>query len=201
MEPWVAILIGAAGTWVIALIALGQRFTSYWLRPTLYVEVAGFSGTMATHGNGRKARYFLMRVGNRRRIPPAHEVQLALTRIEKSGSHGPEILFDEIMPLGWIRQELSPLLTRTVGPNALAALFFVQEDNVLGLTPAIPSSGALATHFPRFHQAPVTLWIILQAVSLEADSRSIRLKIEWNGPWHEGKSEIERACRVSLDPV
>jgi hypothetical protein len=104
METSVAILIGAAGTWLIAVIALWQRFTSYFLRPTLRVEVDGFSGTIARHGNGREARYYLMRVENPRRVPPAHEVQLVLTRIERSGAHGPEILFDEIMPLGWVNR-------------------------------------------------------------------------------------------------
>ena len=62
METWVAILIGAAGTWLIAVIALSQRLTSYFLRPTLGVELDGFSGTIATHGNGRKARYYLTRL-------------------------------------------------------------------------------------------------------------------------------------------
>jgi hypothetical protein len=201
METWKAILIGAAGTWVIAVIALAQRFGALFLRPTLRVEMEGFSGTIARHGNGLSARYYLMRVRNPRRVPPADEVQLVLTQIEKSGPHGPEMLFDEIMPLGWARQELAPLLTRKIGPDALAALFFVQEDGVLGLTPAIPSSGALATHFPQFHKAPVTLWVMLRAVSIEADSRPIRLKIEWYGPWHAGRSEIESGCRVSIDPA
>ncbi|HEX3524829.1 MAG TPA: hypothetical protein VHT52_22420, partial [Stellaceae bacterium] len=126
METWKAILIGAAGTWVIAVIALAQRFGALFLRPTLQVEMDGFSRTISRHGNGLNARYYIMRVRNPRRVPPAEEVQLVLTRIEKSGSHGPEILFDEIMPVVWIRHELSPLLTRKIGPDALAALFFVQ---------------------------------------------------------------------------
>jgi hypothetical protein len=203
METWKAILIGAVGTWVIAVIAVAQRSTSGWLRPKLCVERNGFSGTIVTHPDGKRARYYLMRVRNPRRIPPAHEVQLVLTRLERSGAHGPEILFDEIMPFGWIRQELSPLLTRKIGPDALSALFFVQEDDVLRFTPAAASSGVIIVypHFHYNHQAPVTLWVTLQAVSVEADSRPIRLKIEWNGPWHAGKSEIERACPVSLDPV
>jgi hypothetical protein len=49
METWKAILIGAAGTWVIAVIALAQRFGALFLRPTLRVEMEGFSGTIARH--------------------------------------------------------------------------------------------------------------------------------------------------------
>jgi hypothetical protein len=201
METWKAILIGAVGTWVIALIAVGQRFTSLWLRPKLRVESNGFSGTIAIHTDGRKARYYLMRVKNPHRIPPAHEVQLVLTLLERLGSQGRETLFDEIMPLGWVRQELSPILVRRIGSDALSALFFVQEDGVLRFTPAGALSGIVYQHFPYDHQAPVTLWVTLQAVSVEADSLPIRLKIEWRGPWHVGKSEIERACSVSIDPM
>ena len=112
-----------------------------------------------------------------------------LTRIEKSGQHGPEILFDEIMPMGWVRQELSPLLTRTVGSDQLASVFFVQTDGTLGFTPTISPSG-LASHFPQLHQGRNTFWITLRAVSIEADSHSNRLKIEWSGQWHPGKAEI-----------
>jgi hypothetical protein len=138
MEPWQAILIGATGTWLIAMIALGDRFISYFLKPTLHVQKGAFSGTLATHQNRQKARYYLIRVQNPKRIPPAHEVELVLTKIEKSGPSGAEILFDEVMPLSWQRQELYPLRTRSIGPDAIAALFFVQEDGTLGFAGPFP---------------------------------------------------------------
>lgn len=200
MSNSTAILIGAAGTWLIAVLALTQRLGPYFFRPKLTVEADGFSGTLATHNNGLKARYFLMRVRNPRRIPAAHDVQLVIFRIEKSGEHGPEILFDEVIPLLWIRHELNPLLTRTIGPDALAALFYIQENGALAITPAVGPGGSSPIHFPRDHQQPVTLSITLRAIAMEVDSRSIRLKIEWKGPWRAGKAEIEAACRVSLDP-
>lgn len=201
MEPWKAILIGAIGTWIIAIIAVGDRFISYLLKPKLHVDKGTFSGMLPTHTNGKKARYYLIRVKNPKRIPPAHEVELVLTRIEKSGARGPEILFDEIMPLMWQRQELYPLRTRTIGADAIAALFYVQDDGTLGFVPALSPGGGLATHFPREHAGRSTLWVTLQAISTEADSPPIRLKIEWDGQWHAGKAEIEKRCNVSVDPV
>ena len=91
------------------------------------------------------------------------------------------------------------LLTRAVGSDQLASIFFVQTDGTLGFTPAITPSG-LASHFPHLHQGRNTFWITLRAVSIEADSPSSRLKIEWSGEWHPGKAEIEKACQVSVDP-
>jgi hypothetical protein len=191
--------IGVLGTWAIAALAIwGEQIRSRWVRPELRIEREGFSGTVATHENGKKARYYFIRVKNPARIPPAHEVQLVLTRIEKSGQFEPETLFDEIMPVAWARQELSPLLTRTVGSDQLANIFFVQADGILGFTPAMLPS-RIPSHFPYLHQGPATLWVTLRAVSIEADSRSIRLKIEWSGQWYPSKAEIENACKVSVD--
>jgi len=82
----------------------------------------------------QSARYYLVRVSNGRAVRSAHEVQLALTRMERSGAKGIETLFDKIMPLSWQRQELHPLLTRTVGTDAIAVLFFLQGDGLLGFT-------------------------------------------------------------------
>ena len=195
---------GVLGTWAVAVLAIwGDSLRSRLFKPVLHVETDGFSGAVATHQNGHKARYYNIRVKNPKRelsLARAHEVQVILTRVEKFGAHGPEVLFDEMMPLPWLRGEYDRLLTRTVGPDGLAQLFFVQDDGTLGITPAIPPNGGLSEHFPREHKGPSTLWVSLRAVSIEADSPLIRLRIEWNGHWHAGKAEIERACLVSVDP-
>jgi hypothetical protein len=193
-------IAGVLGTWAIAALAIwGDTLRSRFFKPVLHIEKDGFSGTVGTHQNGHKARYYNIRVKNRKRqltLAQAHEVQVVLTRIEKSGSHGPEVLFDEMMPLPWLRGEYDRLLTRTVGSDGLAQLFFVQDDGILGITPAIPPNGMLLGHFPREHTGRSTLWVTLRAVSIEADSPPIRLKIEWSGTWHAGKAEIEDACPV-----
>jgi hypothetical protein len=176
--PHVIAALTAVSTLAAVIVSLCLAFAARRAnKPGLRILPDGFSGNIVTHQDNRKARYYLLRVANpRRTIRSAHDVQLLFTRIEKSGSHGPEILFDEIMPVGWIRQELYTLPTRIVGPDAQAALFYVQEDGLLEFTPARPT----ATHFPLSHQSPVTLWVTLQAVSIEADSPPIRLKImEW----------------------
>jgi hypothetical protein len=201
MKTWQAILIGAAGTWLVAILAIwGERLRAWLFRPTLRVGKGEFSGTVGKHQDGKSARYYLVRVDNPSRFPPAHEVQLVLTRIEKSGQSGPEILFDEIMPLSWMRQELNSLLTRTVGTYQDAAVFFVQDDGMLAFTPMLTPRGELAGHFPREHRGPATLWVTLRALSVETDSPAMRLKIEWNGQWRSDKVGISVACSVTVDP-
>lgn len=201
METWQAILIGAVGTWVIAIIAVGDRALNYFFKPKLRVVDKGeFSGTLAKHGD-QKVRYYLIRVRNLNRTHPATDAELVATRIEKSGSAGRDILFDEFMPMGWVRQELYPSRARKIGRDAIAALFFVREDGALGLAPALGPDNVLAAHFPLIHRGRTTLWITLQATSTEVDSPPIRLKIAWDGQWHDGKAEIESGCMVSLDPL
>ena len=100
-----------------------------------------------------------------------------------------------MLPIWWQRQESNPLLTRTVGTDALATLFYVQEDGVLEFTPMIPVS-----HFPLTHHGTTTLSITLQALALEADSEPVRVKLDWDGVWHDGETEMKNHCIVSLDP-
>ena len=91
METWVAIIIGAVGTWFIAIFAIADRVKSWWIKPELRVDKGSFSSTVAIHGNGKRARYYLVRVRNHRMVPPAHEAQLVLTRLEKSGASEPVV--------------------------------------------------------------------------------------------------------------
>jgi hypothetical protein len=196
VDTWIAILIGAVGTWIIALVAVGDRL----IGPRLRVGKGDFSGTMGQHAAGCWARYYLVPVSNtRRRFRKAHKVQLVITRIEKSGEQGRHNIFDEIMPVSWIRQELYTVLTRTVGPNQHAALFFIQENGLLSLTPMLTPTGQLPSHFPKDHNGPTTLWITLQAISDEADSSPICLKISWNGEWRKDKLGLENVCSVTVE--
>ena len=166
-------------------------------QPKLVIDQGEFSGTLATHSNGQRARYYFVQVRNLLRSQPVHEAELLLIRIEKEGVG---TLFDEFMPLTWVRQELYPTRSRVIGPDQTASLFFIQQDGLLGLTPSLAPGGVLATHFPLFHPGAVTLWITLQATSTETDSPLVRLKIAWNGLWSDDKTNLAANCVVSVDP-
>ena len=98
IEAWQAILIGAAGTWIIALIAVGDRL----IKPKLRVRKQGFSPNISHHDNVA-VRYYLVQASNsRRRFRTAHEVQLIITRIERQVGNVRQTIWDEIMPLSWV---------------------------------------------------------------------------------------------------
>ena len=65
METWKAILIGALGTWLVAIFAIwGEWLRSRLFKPELRVSKGEFSGNVATHLNGKRARYYLVSVQN-----------------------------------------------------------------------------------------------------------------------------------------
>ena len=194
MQPWQAILIGAAGTWVVAILAIwGEKIRLWLFKPTLDIGQGEFSGTMARHAGDRSARYYKLPVRNPKRFPAAHEVQLVLTRIEKSGAHGPEIIFDEIMPLWWDRQELeAPSETHNrYGP--LCVPLFHTGRRLAGVY-----ASKLACSFPARTSGRHNALGDVADSSIEADSRSTRLKIDWNGQWRSDKIGLSTNCRVTV---
>jgi hypothetical protein len=197
MQPSTAILIGAAGTWAVAFMALfGDRVRSWLFKPKLSVVPEGLSG-LVKHGEGHMARYYLVSARNPTRFPMAHNAQLVLTRVEQPDAAGkPYLAFNEILPLAWQRDPTGRLLTRTIGPKAVADLFFVQDDGLLQLpiTPAVTPN-----HFPAVHKGNTTLWMTLQAVADEADSPPVRFRIDYNGQWHAGEAEMGRNVTVSIE--
>jgi hypothetical protein len=114
-----------------------------------------------------------------------------MEEIRAGGTNEP--IFDEVLQVGWQRQETARTTTRIVGKDARASLFFVQDDGMLHFTPMPPS----VTHFRDTYPGPVTLRVTLQALSTEINSDPVTIQIVWQGVWHEGETEIQRYCTVS----
>jgi hypothetical protein len=188
--------IGVLGTWTIAALALwGDWFKSLFpiLRPALTIELIGPS-EIVPHNNGLKARYYHLRVRNvrPRRLPAAHEAQVLITRVEEPGVAGqPTIVFSQTVPLRWASQEIYPLL-RTIGPAADADFLWVQEDGKLQFMPLV-----MPGHFPNPPKGPANYWVTVQVRSVEAESQPLRLKVAWDGQWHDGATEIAKHLVVS----
>jgi hypothetical protein len=203
-SDWIA-AVGVLGTWVIALLALwGDWFKSLFpfLRPVLAIEPIGLGDPVdQTDSIGkviRTARYYQLRVKNVRpgRVPAAHEAQVLITRVEQPDAAGqPILVFGETVPLGWVRGEVYPLL-RTIGPAVDASLFWVGADGAFAFLPIV-----WPNHFPKPVKGAATFWITVQAQSIEADSRPLRLKIVWDGQWQPGASELAKHLIVLPDPL
>jgi hypothetical protein len=96
--------------------------------------------------------------------------------------------------LWWQRQESSRLLTRTIGPEAESALFYVRDDGVLQFMAIV-----MPNHFPAVHQGVTKLWVTLQAVANEADSPPVRLRIDYDGQWHIGDAEMQTHIKILIE--
>jgi hypothetical protein len=183
----------AVGTVAVAVLAIWGDHIRAWLDPPQLVLGPGSLSVLVNANNGRKQRYYLIRVRNKRRPRPAHEVRPMLTCLEERENDGFNKLFTERLFLQWDRQEsLWPELT--VGTDAFFSLFFIQDDGLLEFT----SSSSLV-HFPAQHQAG-TYRATVQAISEETDSKQYQVTIHWSGGWHDGNAEIKPHCRVEIDP-
>jgi hypothetical protein len=196
METWTAILIGAAGTWIVAIMAIwGEWVRSRLFKPKLEIVPKGL-GLVVTQNDGHKARYFSVSVRNPTRFPMAHDAQLVLTRVEQPDAAGnPYPVFEEILPLWWQRQEAARLMTRNIGTEQDSALFYVRDDGMIQFMAIV-----VPNHFPAQHRGVTKLWVTLQAVADEADSRPVRLRIDYDGQWHIGDAEMRtKHLRYSIE--
>jgi hypothetical protein len=183
---------------IIAVLAIwGERIRSRF-PPELIIEQIGLRDPVdQTDRDGkvvRRARYYHLCVKNvrPRRFPAAHEAEVLVTRVEEPGAEGQptKIVFPETVPVTWVRGEVYPL-RRTIGPDAEANLFQVGEDGGFEFELVVRPN-----HFPKPVKAPVKYWVTVQVRSTEAESKSVRYRIEWNGQWRE-QGEI---VAVSPDP-
>jgi hypothetical protein len=127
--------VGAFGPWVVAGAAIwGERIRAAVLRPNLHLKLASNVGEITEQAmmEGDRvtellpARYFHLRVINRRRFPAAHEVQIFMTKLEIPGPDGqPRLIYSVPLPFMWQYQELYPNPLRTIGYTTVAqAAFF-----------------------------------------------------------------------------
>lgn len=142
-----------------------------------------------------KSRKYLIRVSNScRHYLPAREVKLLITCVETEGAGGRPIeAFTERVPLQWERQELAGSASVTVGPDAYAILFYVQDDGLLKFTTIDQP-----TNFPIAEKGPKNYWVTLRAISIESDSPPIRYKVVWDGKWEDGESEMRNHINVEI---
>ena len=90
-----------------------------------------------------------------------------------------------------MRGEIYPLL-RTIGPDAEVNLLWVREDGWFQFEPIVwPSHFPTGTYWPRKVLGHGT------GSGTEADSEPRRFKIDWDGQWHDGATEIAQHLRVT----
>jgi hypothetical protein len=201
-SDWIR-LAGVIATWLVVILAIyGERIRSWLFRPALEVTLRNPRGELvpqirwleALQGRGRQiqARYYHVRVSNRRRFSPAHEVRVVMTLVESPGPDQlPQAVYSATLPLKWRNQEADPRPSRTIGADDFADLLYVNEEGALYLTPMITPN-----KFPLHHTGATMLWVTVQALSIEADSQPLRLQIAWDGQWDLGEAEMTNHLKI-----
>jgi hypothetical protein len=125
----------------------------------------------------------------------AREVEVVLTQLDIRGPDGePQTVFVGALPLLWQHQQLYNSRTRTIGRTTITEvdLLAVFEDRLqftLMVTPLnFPSTAVGETHF----------WVTVAARGLNGESRSLRLRVDWDGGWAAGTDEMARHLIIAI---
>jgi hypothetical protein len=75
-------------------------------------------------------------------------------------------------------------------------LFYVREG-LLQLIPALIPANLTNTFQPDAH-----FWITAVARGIDGESNTLRLKVDWDGTWESGDTEMSRHLRIkSVEPL
>jgi hypothetical protein len=181
----VAVAVGTIGAVLLALF--GQAFRAKFFPPKLTLQLDQDSELSYEGEEKIPARYYHLRVANSRRWSPTHEVRVVLLEYWEPGPDGRlQLAWQGDIPFGWRHQAVFPLL-RTIGGKAYADLCSVRKDVVLRIHVLIRPYN-LKTE----RKEKSTLVLTLQARGVEADSNVLRIRIIWDGGWHDGEAEMRR---------
>ncbi len=200
---------GVIGTWVIAIAAIwGEGIRAKLFRPDLRLKLVSSVGKLETQlvrievmRNDRLfiepkeifVRNYRLRVTNGTRFPKAEEVYVLVTRFDKRGpDERPQPYFtDEAFPVIW-RHRQQDQSSRTVGIATVADVDFmtVREDDLSLTLNMEPNAWA--------SQREQHLWVTVVARGLNGESAPLRLKIDWNGQWHAGDTEMGQHLKIKV---
>ncbi len=200
---WGVQFAAALGTFLAVLAALfGDALRRALIPPKLTLSLLNPQGSTtnadltAPDGTQRRtvARYYHVQVVNHRRWSPATHVRVSLRRVEQPAADGRFMpTWVGNVPLQWRFQEFEPSTTPTIGTPMAVDLCSVVKDKWLELHPLfIPTN--LDTRF----RERTDLILVLQAVSNEADSDTMRVRIAWDGKWSDDSTEMARHLTVQI---
>ena len=187
-----AVAVGTIGAVLVALF--GQAFRAKFFPPQLSLRLKSSEGEKSKVQNqfrgperSEDARYYHVTVSNARRWSPAHNLQVFLTAIEEPRpDQSLRFTWQGDVPIRWRNQEAVPL-SRTVGPDADADLCSVIKGKWLEIYPIIKPY-----NLEERRRESCDIVLRLQGRGDEADSIPVRVRISWDGNWHDGDREMKQ---------
>lgn len=190
----------ALGTLSAVGVALfGNWFRLRYFPPLLRIRLLNNDGeyiTMTNRETGAvagEARYYHLIASNPRRWFAATNTDVRLIQIEEAtadGSYRVEWVGD--VPIHCRNQSHNPL-KHDIGPSKHFDVCSVLNQGSCILLHPILTPNNLRTAWA----GPQHLVLSFQARSTEVDSDIVRIKIVWDGKWHEGANEMATHFRIS----
>ena len=138
-----------------------------------------------------EARYYHLRVSNKRPWRVATNVQVYLLSVEEPGPDKRfQLKWVNAIPMTWRHREIYPL-TRTVGSPIDCDLCSVVKEGYLQLHLLI-APNALPTHL----EGEQFMVLTVEARANEGVSKIRRIQIAWDGQWDKADSEMQKHVRI-----
>jgi len=181
MPAWVSEL-GVAAQVVIAVAAIwGEKIRAGLTRPRLHLTPVGGPGDaeprVLPNGNIVTVRCHRLQVRNHTRYTVANEVQVFISQIESREPSGRiRTTFTGAVPLAWQHEELYPKV-RNIGHStvALVNLLYRHGDTIR----LLPMTQQVPINVGDSIRGPLNFWITVMARGLNAESKPMRLEIQW----------------------
>jgi hypothetical protein len=185
LATW-AQVVGAIGTMLAVIVALfGAQLRRLLLRPRLDIGIGrkrGVPFAECAGGGDKPARWYHLHVSNPRRWPPISSVSVILYRIEwRDGDGRFKPAWEGALPVPWRypdTMEKTPDIGFARDCDLCVITFDGPTDPVLRLT--LGSYAGIEDRHTTY-RGKTELRLALKARGLETDSRSIRVRLDWDG--------------------
>jgi hypothetical protein len=174
----------AFGTIVVAVLAIwGDWIRHKWAGPKLRLALLDAVGSVTHRRDGKKGRYYKLRVWNDRKWSPATNVRVVLKSIFKPAADGTPTPQPLSGPLQLTWQWIVPQFpTIGAGEEICTYANLVQGEQFV-LSPYITPN-----NFVGLLKGNERMVIEVTAVSDTVESESLFLELSWNGQWSEDTS-------------
>jgi hypothetical protein len=136
----------AFGTIAVAVVAVwGHVIKARWLGPKLCISLNDEKGERSEFNDGIMSRYYHIRVFNRRRATPAHNVRVVIKTLQRPNATGEmnPISLSGPLQMSWRFQGAHPQF-QTIGAESICDLGYLRQGDDFRLS--------MLFHMFRFHQ-------------------------------------------------
>jgi hypothetical protein len=196
MNGWELLIqaLVAVGTLAVAALAIwGEWFREKLAGPKLELTLHDPEGEPIPVRDGTPptftpARFYHLKVANKRRWAPAKNVRVLLTKVNKPAADGsfPIVALSGPLQLTWQHPELHPLFP-TIGPDDICDLGNLQKGRVFTLSPYL-----IPNNFQGSLPSAGKIRVEVVAAADDAESNPLLIEIAWDGEWSDDTATLSK---------